>query len=563
MRYKNKKTRGKGAVLLIVLLVVAAITIVSLGFIIRGDTEFACGQNMELKADMDYLAESGLEHAKGLIMYPQDMAMDYFTGATAQQLYTGSDYYDVSVTKLSECNWQIVSSAYRKAGSVKTAQSSFTANMRIDPDVAFWSGVPVSVHPGMSVTGDVYSNGAMANSGTLNGDCFTDSLTGNPASGSVKAKTALQLVEPTINCSILTSNFSTATIDNKIDKKTFGGTTQVYYCNKDMEIQSQNIISGCLAVDGNLTVSKAANIITATKNVPALYVKGDLIIKDGASITIGGLVFVGGKIEVPAVSGFLGVTGAVFTDGGMRYIVHDGSSQQNDGVMNGNCGWAAGFTNGAINFDGSSFINIGDPPSLAGLKDKITISARIKVNSFDNSYATVISKGSNAWSLQRSGNTNAMEFVCTVDNVVYTVVGHRNVNDGQWHHIVGEYNGLLITLYVDGLPDGLPILVIDKLNVNNSPVYIGANAALPGRNFNGLIDEVRIYKKDLLLGDIPVIGGITGELVGYWNMDWGSSFTTTITAAPTKAAIYAWPGGVKDRWSPAAGAFYKTIVRNP
>jgi hypothetical protein len=546
MRYKNKKNRGKGVVLLIVLLIVAAITIVSLGFIIRGDMELACGQNMELKANMDYLAESGLEHAKGLIMYPQDLATDYFTSATGQQLYTGSDYYDVSVAKLSECSWQITSSAYRKAGSTKTAQSGFTANLRLDPDIAFWSAAPLSVHPGMNVTGDVYSNGGLGNSGSINGDCFTDSLTGNTATGSVKAKTALQLAEPTINCSILTSNFSTATIGKKINKNTFGGTTQVYYCNGDMEIQTQNIISGCLAVDGNLVVSGAANIITATKNVPALYVKGDLTIANGASITIGGLVFVHGKIVVPAVSGSLGVTGAVICDGGMRYIVPDGSGQQNDGVTNGDCTWAAGFTNGAINFDGSSsFINMGNSSNF-DIKNEITVSAYIKVNSFNNDYATVISKGGNSWRLQRSVNTNAMEFVCTG---VGTVVGSRNVNDGQWHLIAGVYDGLWLWLYVDGVPDSWIWVGNKTIATNSSPVYIGANVDRPGRNFNGLIDEVKVYKD--------------GSLVGHWNMDWTSTFTTTITAAPTKAAIYAWPGGVKDRWSPAAGAFYKTITRNP
>ena len=56
-----------GAALLVVLLVVMVITILSLGFLSRSDVELACGQNMVLHTHMDYLAESGLEHAKGLI----------------------------------------------------------------------------------------------------------------------------------------------------------------------------------------------------------------------------------------------------------------------------------------------------------------------------------------------------------------------------------------------------------------------------------------------------------------------------------------------------------------
>ena len=56
----------KGTALLVVLFIVMAITILSLGFLSRSDVELACGENMILKTKMDYLAESGLEHAKDL-----------------------------------------------------------------------------------------------------------------------------------------------------------------------------------------------------------------------------------------------------------------------------------------------------------------------------------------------------------------------------------------------------------------------------------------------------------------------------------------------------------------
>ena len=61
-------------VLIIVLILVGVITIVGLGFIVRGDAELAFGQNMEMKADMDYLADSGLAHGRGLVMCPHDLA---------------------------------------------------------------------------------------------------------------------------------------------------------------------------------------------------------------------------------------------------------------------------------------------------------------------------------------------------------------------------------------------------------------------------------------------------------------------------------------------------------
>ena len=60
------KNSCKGAALLVVLFIVMAITVLSLGFLSASDMELACGQNMILRTQMDYLAESGLEHARGL-----------------------------------------------------------------------------------------------------------------------------------------------------------------------------------------------------------------------------------------------------------------------------------------------------------------------------------------------------------------------------------------------------------------------------------------------------------------------------------------------------------------
>ena len=66
MNAKKNKNSRQGAALLVVLFIVMVITILSLGFLSRSDVELACGQNMILRTQMDYLAESGLEHARGL-----------------------------------------------------------------------------------------------------------------------------------------------------------------------------------------------------------------------------------------------------------------------------------------------------------------------------------------------------------------------------------------------------------------------------------------------------------------------------------------------------------------
>ena len=61
MTTQNRKLNKKGVALLIVLFIIMVIMICSVGFLSRSNVELATGQNMALRIQMDYLAESGLD----------------------------------------------------------------------------------------------------------------------------------------------------------------------------------------------------------------------------------------------------------------------------------------------------------------------------------------------------------------------------------------------------------------------------------------------------------------------------------------------------------------------
>jgi len=136
MNGKKNRTHRSGMALLVVLIIVMAITILSLGFLSRSDVELACGENMILRTQMDYLAESGLEHARGLILNPQDVSSEYWTGSDGLQLVSGNDYYDVNVVKLGECNYQLTCDAYRMKNGERFGSSRLTGELRLDPCIA-------------------------------------------------------------------------------------------------------------------------------------------------------------------------------------------------------------------------------------------------------------------------------------------------------------------------------------------------------------------------------------------------------------------------------------------
>lgn len=69
----------------------------------------------------------------------------------------------------------------------------------------------------------------------------------------------------------------------------------------------------------------------------------------------------------------------------------------------------------------------------------------------------------------------------------------------DWHHVVATYDGESLKIYVNGEEmDSLNRK--GKLATSDVPVYIGASEK--GEHFNGLIDEVTIYKKALTRSEI-------------------------------------------------------------
>ncbi len=147
MNKNGNKIERKGMALLVVLFIVMAAVILSLGFLSRSDVELACGENMILRTQMDYLAESGLEHARGLIINDSNFSGDWSEGG--QQLAAGSDdYYDIDVTLLTPIDpndpnqpidYEITCTAYREKGVERVGESILKAQLHIDPNIAYWA----------------------------------------------------------------------------------------------------------------------------------------------------------------------------------------------------------------------------------------------------------------------------------------------------------------------------------------------------------------------------------------------------------------------------------------
>ncbi len=538
--------------MLVVLIVVMVITVVSLGFLTRSDVELATGQNMVLHSQMDYLAESGLDHARGLILNPQDIAQEYWPGALGQQLDAdGDDYYDVAVFRdesnpIDHCNYIIDCNSYRLDGNgEKTLRSNLRAELRLDPCISLWTGGNTTIFSGMTINGDMRCDGTVSNLGSIGGDAFADNLTGVGSIGGQRYDISqLSLIWPDVTVA------------------DFQGRAQ--YESGDYTISLDSEINGMLLVNGDLTIQNGVSVeIEADKNQPALYVDGDLIIGRNTRLDVNGLAVIDGDILINGDAD-VDILGGLFTQESFSRTTADSSVFNSYGILYGDTQWESHSGRNCLTFDGTNDYVQVENESLFDITGQITIAAWINVNAFNRSYQAIVTKGDSAWRIQRWSNTNNIEFACTGLSHSFpygSLTGSINVNDGLWHHVAGVYDGSRVYLYVDGNLD-VSEPSSGSIGTNNYKVLIGSNAQQTNRYWNGWIDDVRIYNRGLDIDDINIIrvGGTVSGLMGHWRFD-ESDADVDITAAPEKTAILVGPVDDQQKWGQAAGAFYRSIEK--
>jgi hypothetical protein len=320
----------RGAALLIVLMIVMAITIVSLAFISKSSVQLECGDNMLLYTQMDYLAESALEYAKEQILLPQNAAGQYWAGGQGLQLDDLSNYFfDVNILRTANCNYALTAESYLIEGGQKIAQSKRTANLRLDPAIAYWQVKNAPISPETTVNGDIYCVDNLINYGKINGDAYTTKAVTNFSPGNIAGRkyqniSAASLVPPVLDINdfktqyyIGDSLYSAGQLTNNIYNNIVLGPTEtnpagIYYRDGDIEVNNITI-TGTLVVKHDMKIMGSNTTITAVKNFPALLVGHNLTYEaTGAKLNVIGLVNVWSQIDFKSKSNCrLNINGAL------------------------------------------------------------------------------------------------------------------------------------------------------------------------------------------------------------------------------------------------------------
>jgi hypothetical protein len=189
--------------------------------------------------------------------------------------------------------------------------------------------------------------------------------------------------------------------------------------------------------------------------------------------------------------------------------VLDSSGNSLNGTIMGNPAFTPGIAGQTLTFDGiGDYVDCTNNVKWDAITDKITVSAWFRVDVFDVTYQPIVTKGDSSWRIARNSETNNLQWRCNGPTPTFRINGTVNVNDGEWHHAAGTYDGATAWLYVDGKLDGT-MATAGLIAKNTQKVFLGGNSEQTARLWKGSIDEVRIYNRALTEAEVRYLADRT------------------------------------------------------
>lgn len=160
--------------------------------------------------------------------------------------------------------------------------------------------------------------------------------------------------------------------------------------------------------------------------------------------------------------------------------------------------WGKRWSGAALEFDGKqAYLDCGDASQIP-LQNKITVCAWVKLNGKTAKEATLVGINPDNWSLGCVGE-RVYFYIASGRNYCYV-----NVQPHQWIHLAGAYDGKTMRLYINGVERTRRELPPGTKTPNKGRVVIGGGSKTRGF-FNGAIDDVRVYNRDLSVKDISLL----------------------------------------------------------
>jgi hypothetical protein len=196
-------------------------------------------------------------------------------------------------------------------------------------------------------------------------------------------------------------------------------------------------------------------------------------------------------------------------DEGVGAVAADSSGNKNNGALHGPVEWTdAGKLGGAIKFTGPyNYVLVQDSPSLDPTR-ALSITAWINPSWTGNNRILQKSSGGgdNQYRLLKEWGDNMVFHLPGLSPDRLEFVGLPPL--GEWTHLAATYDGSSMKVYYNGAVKGQQASS-GTMTTSNGTLCIGTKhvTAPAGDEYNGMLDDVRIYNRALSAGEIRVLGG--------------------------------------------------------
>jgi len=186
--------------------------------------------------------------------------------------------------------------------------------------------------------------------------------------------------------------------------------------------------------------------------------------------------------------------------------VQDGSGKGLNGTIRGNPAFVEGIAGMALSFDGvNDYVDLGNNAAF-DITEQITLSAWVNTNDAGNGqHNPYVGKGDQTYAIKHA-SSNTIEFFI-YDAGWYTAnVRVDSSFNGEWHHVLGTYDGSELKTYVDGVL-GATVAHQGTIDIQTHNLTIAMNSQETDRFYEGVIDEVKIYNRALSPAEVRFLVG--------------------------------------------------------
>ncbi|MHC4241991.1 MAG: LamG domain-containing protein [Planctomycetota bacterium] len=185
----------------------------------------------------------------------------------------------------------------------------------------------------------------------------------------------------------------------------------------------------------------------------------------------------------------------------------------NDGTLQGDATWAAGWIVGALELDGDDYVDCGNNDAY-NITEQITLTAWIKPDPAFNypDWSGIIMRGGpniDTFAFYYNGPNEQLGFKTTGTSPAWMAIAAPDLFDGGWHHVAAVYDGARKPVYLDGEEVG-SMDSTGPIETSDGRLLLGAGRDMspPTHYLVGLIDDARIY--DAALDQVEIQASMQG-----------------------------------------------------